>query len=101
GKTLKVDDLVCNPADREEVVQTLERHGFAVRACEVFEPALKFRSFREFMAFAYHGGWLTPFIETLGLHKAGMTTRLLMNLFLFPVEDRHNIVIALAQKVVN
>jgi SAM-dependent methyltransferase len=99
GRSFAVDDLACNPAGREEVVQTLESNGFAVRACETFEPTLRFRNMDEFMDFAYRGGWLTPFIEALGLHRAGVTTRLLLNLFVFPVEDHHNIEVVLAQKV--
>jgi SAM-dependent methyltransferase len=99
GRTFSVDDLASNPAGRDEVVRTLELNGFAVRAAETFEPALKFRNFEEFMTFAYHGGWLTPFLESLGLHKAGALTKWLLNLFFFPVEDHHSIEIVLAQKV--
>jgi SAM-dependent methyltransferase len=99
GRKLVIDDHVCNPADRTEVVQTLEENGFAVRECETFEPALNFRKFKDFMDFAYWGGWLTPFIEALGLHKANAMTRLMLNLFFFPVHDHHSIEIVLAQKV--
>jgi hypothetical protein len=53
----------------------------------------------QFMDFAYRGGWLTPFIETLGVQKAGLTTRLLLDRFFFPIEDHHSIEIVLAQKV--
>jgi hypothetical protein len=94
-----VRDLACNPAGREEIVRTLEANGFAVRACETYQPALEFRNLDQFMEFAYRGGWLTPFIEAYGLHKASAITRLLFNLFFFPVEDRHSIEIVLAQKV--
>ena len=66
---------------------------------ETFEPALHFRTFDEFMDFAYRGGWLTPFLEALGLHKANAMTRLMLNLFFFPVQDHHSIEIVLAQKV--
>src|SRR5262249_19468358 len=99
GRNLAVDDLVCNPAGRAEVVETLESHGFVVRQCETFEPQMSFRNFDEFMKVAYRGGWLTPFIETLGLHRANATVRLMMNLLFFPVDDHHNIEIVLAQKV--
>jgi SAM-dependent methyltransferase len=98
GKKLDVDDIVCNPAGRDEVVRTLEENGFAVRACETFEPPLTFRNLNQFMDFAYRGGWLTPFVETVGLHKAGLMTRLMMNWFFFPVKDHHSIEIVLAQK---
>jgi SAM-dependent methyltransferase len=98
GRTLAVDDIVCNPTGRDEVVRTLEENGFAIRACETFEPPLLFRNLQEFMDFAYRGGWLTPFVETVGLHKAGLMTRWLMNGFFFPVKDHHSIEIVLAQK---
>jgi SAM-dependent methyltransferase len=99
GGGLSVDDVVCNPAGRDEVVGALERNGFAVREARTFEPKLHFRDFDEFMDFAYRGGWLTPFIEALGLHKAGALTRRLLNLFLFPTDDHHSIEVVLAQKV--
>lgn len=99
GRPLAVDDLACNPADRDEVVRTLENNGFAIRACDTFEPELVFRNFDEFMDFAYRGGWLTPFIEALGLHRSGAPMRSLLNLFFFPITDHHSIEIVLAQKV--
>jgi SAM-dependent methyltransferase len=99
GRRLEVDAMVCNPAGREEVFETLETNGFKVQECETFEPALRFRNLDEFMDFAYRGGWLTPFIEALGLHQAGASVRLMMNTFFFPVDDHHTIEIALAQKV--
>jgi SAM-dependent methyltransferase len=99
GGGLSVDDVVCNPADRTEVVAALESNGFAIREAETFEPALHFRNFDEFMDFAYRGGWLTPFIEGLGLHKAGALTRWLVNRFFFPADDHHSIEVVLAQKV--
>ena len=99
GGSLSVDDVVCNPAGREEVVEALESNGFAVREAETFEPALHFHNFDEFMAFAYRGGWLTPFIEALGLHKAAALTRWLMDRFFFPADDHHSIEVVLAQKV--
>src|SRR5579883_61731 len=98
GSKLEVDDLVCNPAGQDEVVATLEENGFAVRECETFSPDLHFNNFKDFMEFAYYGGWLTPFVESLGLHKANLLTRLLLNIFCFPARDQHNIVIALAEK---
>jgi ubiquinone/menaquinone biosynthesis C-methylase UbiE len=97
--TRKIDDVVCNPADQAEAVRTLEAHGFEVCAAETFEPALRFRDFDEFMEFAYTGGWLTPLIEATGLHRAGAFKRWLLNRFVFPVHDRHSIVIVLARKV--
>ena len=50
------------------------------------------------MEFGYRGGWLTPLIESMGLHRAGPLTRWLLNRLAFPVTDAHNIVIALGRK---
>jgi SAM-dependent methyltransferase len=97
--SISVDDLVCNPAGREEITRTLQSHGFAIRACETFEPELRFRNMTEFMDFGYKGGWFTPFIEALGLHQIGWLTRALINILFFPVVDHHNIEIVLAQKI--
>jgi hypothetical protein len=69
-----------------------------VRVAETFEPAVHFKNFQEFMDFGYHGGWLTPFIEALGLHKVRAMTRLMLNLFAFPVHDHHSVEIVLARK---
>ena len=63
----KMDDTVLNPANLQEVVDTMEAHGFEVRAGETFEPALEFNDFDQFMEFGYRGGWLTPLIESHGL----------------------------------
>jgi SAM-dependent methyltransferase len=98
GKTPAVDDLVCNPADQEEVARTLIDNGFVIRQCETFVPPLHFANFDEFLEFAYWGGWLTPFIEALGLHHSGRALRALLNALVFPIADQHNIAIVLAQK---
>src|SRR5262245_10034049 len=94
----KVEDVVCNPADRDEVVRTIESNGFEVCTAETFEPALEFRSLDEFLEFGYRGGWLAPFIEKTGLHRAGPITRWFMNHFVFPEKDLHSIAIVLARK---
>jgi SAM-dependent methyltransferase len=98
GPRLVVEDLVHNPADRAELVHTLEEHGFSIRACETFAPEFRLANYEQFMAFGYYGGWLTPFIESLGLHHAPPLVRALLNAFVFPVKDHHSIEIVLAQK---
>jgi SAM-dependent methyltransferase len=98
GRTVTVEDHACNPAGREEVVRTLEENSFTVRQVETFEPQLAFKNFDEFMTVAYHGGWLTPFLESLGLHTVGGFKKWLLNLFFFPAQDHHSIEIVLAQK---
>jgi SAM-dependent methyltransferase len=97
-KTLDLDDFVCNPADEREVVETLQRHGFTLRACETFRPPVRFRNLEEFLEFAYYGGWLTPFVESFGIHRAPPMLRTLWDKFFFPVNDHHSVVIALAEK---
>jgi hypothetical protein len=98
GKSFSLDSVTCNPAGRDEVKQTLEQHGFEVLRSDTFEPQLHFKNLNEFMDFAYRGGWLTPFIEALGLHKAGFMARLMLNTMFFPVDDHHSIEIHLARK---
>jgi SAM-dependent methyltransferase len=97
-KTVDVNGLVHNPAGEAEVAATLEQNDFAVLECEIFRPDLHFGNFNQFMEFAYYGGWLTPFLEDMGLHKLRPMLRGLMNKFVFPLDDHHEIVIALAQK---
>jgi hypothetical protein len=97
-KKLEVSAFACNPADQAQVVNTLECTGFRVRECETFSPAVHFRGVNDFLEFAYYGGWLTPFIEAIGLHKARPAIRALITRVLFPIHDQHQIVIALAEK---
>ena len=94
----KVSELVSNPANEQAVAAELDQHGFTVRACETFRPSLSFKNFKEFLDFGYYGGWLTPFIEALDLHKAAPSCPGILNRFVFPVQDHHSIVIAVAQK---
>jgi len=99
GQSLDIEASVLSPRNQEEVFSILDRNGFVVRQCETFEPQLRFRDLDEFLEFAYYGGWLTPFIEAIGLHKARALTRFMLNRFVFPIEDHHSIEIHLAQKV--
>jgi SAM-dependent methyltransferase len=99
GQKLDINSMVLSPANQQEVFDTLERTGFVVRQCETFQPVLRFRDLDEFLDFAYYGGWLTPFIDAIGLHKAGAFTRFFLNQFFFPMDDHHSIEIHLAQKV--
>jgi hypothetical protein len=64
----------------------------------VFCPPLDFSSLEDFLEFAYYGGWLTPFVERLGLHQARPALRAICNGLFFPVHDHHRVVLALAQK---
>jgi SAM-dependent methyltransferase len=97
-RTLDVDGLVTNPADHQEVAEEMACNRFVVRTSKTFTPELRFANFREFLEFAYWGGWLTPFIESMGLHRAKPALRMLFDTFIFPIEDHHSIEIVLAQK---
>jgi SAM-dependent methyltransferase len=94
----RIERAFINPADVAEVVRTMEAHGFEVCAAETFEPALDFPDFAAFLEFAYRGGWLTPAVEAVGLHKAGPVLRWLIDRLAFPVRDCHRIAIVLARK---
>ena len=89
---------LLTPEDEQEVKRRFEDGGFESEITETFEPELKFEHFDGFMEFAYHGGWLTPFVEELGLQRAGWLTRQFLNTLVFPVSDHHSIVIAVARK---
>lgn len=91
------DDLLT-PEDSNEVNQHLTNAGFEVEQVETFEPELRFDNFKGFMEFAYHGGWLTPFVEELGLQNAGWLTRKSLDTLVFPVVDHHSIVLAVGRK---
>jgi SAM-dependent methyltransferase len=95
----RLEDVLLNPADLGEVVAMLRDHGFEACAAETFEPHVSFADFDDFMAFAYRGGWFTPLIEALGLHRAKALTRWLLNRLVFPLEDHHSIAVVLARKL--
>ena len=80
-KTFDVGEFVHCPGSQDEVSKLLEDQGFAVCDCETFEPSVEFGNFTQFMDFAYYGGWLTPFLEAAGVHKASPLTRVLNSLF--------------------
>jgi SAM-dependent methyltransferase len=94
-----LDDVLLNPADVDEVAAIMEANGFEMCVAETFEPVVDFRNFDDFMEFGYRGGWFTPIIEALGVHKAGAITRWLANRVIFPLTDHHSIAIVLARKV--
>lgn len=98
GKSIDRHSIASNPEDETEVVETLESHGFEVCVSETFKPEVKFANFDEFMDFGYRGGWLTPFVEKLGLHKLNRPTQAILNKIVFPIKDHHHIVLALARK---
>jgi SAM-dependent methyltransferase len=91
-------EIVSSPRDRADLARQLSAHGFSVRLAETFVPEFRFANYEEFLDVCYRGGWLTPFIEAWGAHKAGRTLRLLLNTFVFPLRDHHVIEIVLAEK---
>ena len=100
GAKLSLKDLLC-PKHENDLRETLTDAGFEVVTADTFEPELRFRDFNEFMEYAYTGGWLTPFIEELGLQHAGRPTRAILNTMVFPVKDHHSVLLGLARKPTN
>lgn len=99
GRSLDLSNLLT-PKGLADVEDGFRRAGFEIICSELFEPELKFPKFDDFMEFAYLGGWLTPFIEELGLHNAHPSLKAVLNAIAFPMNDNHNIVVALARKPV-
>ena len=97
GHEPSLGGMIC-PADQGEVAGILTDAGFEIARLETFEPRLVFRDFDAFMEYGYHGGWLTPFIEEAGLHRAKRWQRSLLNRLVFPVTDHHSIVLAVARR---
>jgi SAM-dependent methyltransferase len=97
GQRVRFDDMIL-PASTDDALAGFERHRYEVLCSDTFTPALRFGDFDEFMDFAFHGGWLTPFLEQIGLQKAGKGMRTLLNKMVFPMQDAHNIAMAVLQK---
>lgn len=97
GRGPSLQGMIC-PADQREVEAAMVLAGFEICQIETYEPELRFRNFAEFMDYAYLGGWLTPFIEEIGLHKARRWQQAVLDRLVFPVVDHHNIVLAVARK---
>jgi SAM-dependent methyltransferase len=99
ARGLDVGGLVASPADRADLGRTLAAHGFGTRAAETFAPEFHFADFEEFLEVCYRGGWLTPFIESWGVHRSGRLARWLLNRFVFPLRDHHVIEVMLVEKI--
>ncbi len=97
GSTPDLQGMVC-PKSEHDVVTVLEKNHFEVLMSETFEPELSFPDFEAFMEYGYHGGWLTPFIEELGLHRTKRWQQAILNRIVFPVVDHHSIVMAVARR---
>ncbi|AFY54185.1 methylase involved in ubiquinone/menaquinone biosynthesis [Rivularia sp. PCC 7116] len=92
-------DIVSSPEGHSEVIEMLEENDFEVCQIETFEPKIDFANLDDFLDFGYYNGWLTPFIEQLGIHKASKMLSLMINILLFPIHDNQSIEIALAKKI--
>ena len=97
GRTPNLGGLLT-PADTPAVQSVMREHGLEVVAAETFTPRLEFADFDQFMTFAYHGGWLTPFLESMGVQDFGRFARWALNRAVFPVHDTHSIAVVLARK---
>jgi len=87
-----------NPQDTEEVVQVMEANGFEVRSVATLRPPVSFPDLERFLEFAYHGGWLAPLIEAIGLHRPSRLVRAVLDRHVFPREDHHDIAVVLARR---
>lgn len=97
GGTLSLGNLLC-PDHESGLGRSMSSVGFEIEATDTFEPELWFADFDSFMQYAYTGGWLTPFIEQLGIHRLNKAAKALLNGFVFPVRDHHSILLGLARK---
>lgn len=99
SSSVEIEDIVCNPKSHEEVIETFKAYNFEICYTETFEPKVDFNNLDDFLDFGYRGGWLTPFIETYGLHKTSKILSKLVNILFFPFLDNLSIEIALVRKV--
>lgn len=97
GRKAEREKLIT-PTDCDAVTSCFEKYSFETCSIELFEPELVFNDFEDFMEYAYRGGWLTPFVEHLGLQKVRPLTKKLLTSLLFPIHDRHRIAIGLARR---
>jgi SAM-dependent methyltransferase len=97
GRKIKADDLLT-PRNGDAVSDCFRSHGFDVCSLEVATPALHFADFDSFMEFGYHGGWLTPFIEAVGLQNAKPWLKTVLNMLVFPLNDEHHVAVGLARR---
>ena len=98
SRQLDLNSMVQTPRDREDVVQQFEDQGFQICRAECVNCPLKFPNYKSFMDYAYYGGWLTPYIEGLGLQCAGKMSQFLLNRLVFPMNDEHHVVATVARK---
>ncbi|MGC3967867.1 MAG: hypothetical protein QM775_10995 [Pirellulales bacterium] len=97
GRKIRADDLLT-PRGGEAVADCFRRHGFEICSLEVAQPALHFSDFDAFMEFGYHGGWLTPFIEAVGLQNAKPWLKTVLNMLVFPLDDEHHVAVGLSRR---
>jgi len=97
SKAPDLQGMIC-PGNEQEVTAVLKKNGFEILTSETYEPELNFPDFNTFIDYGYHGGWLTPFIEEIGLHKARKWQQAILNRLIFPVVDHHSIVLVVARR---
>lgn len=95
----ELQGMIC-PKNEQDIVKVMSANGFEILTSETFEPALQFPDFAAFIEYGYHGGWLTPFIEEIGLHRAKRWQQAILNRLVFPVADHHSVVLAVARRPV-
>lgn len=97
GAKLDLSGMLC-PDDEPALQAVIADNGFELIHTSTYQPELNFPNMEEFMEYAYTGGWLTPFLEDLGVQHAGRATRALLDKLVFPMTDHHNILLAVGRK---
>ncbi|MCA9072853.1 MAG: class I SAM-dependent methyltransferase [Planctomycetaceae bacterium] len=87
-----------SPDNLEQAQSEIEQKGFEICDSKDFRPELIFANFEAFMEYAYYGGWLTPYVEGLGLQQIGWPMKKLVNLLIFPLQDYHHVAAVVARK---
>lgn len=90
-----------SPENLEQAQGQIDQHGFQILNSEEYRPQLTFANFEMFMDYGYRGGWLTPYIESLGLHQIGWPMKKLINLLIFPLQDHHHVAEIVARKPIS
>lgn len=97
GPKQSLQQMIC-PDSTEQVCRLMQETGFEIISSKTIQPRLDFPSFDSFMDFAFRGGWLTPFVEEIGLHKIRGWKKWVLNRTFFPLTDHHAISLIVARR---
>ena len=94
-------DLVNIPGDRTLLENELHDLGFEVLKSEEIPKDYSFASLKDYLVWAYYGGWATHAIDALGV-RPNMLSRwihFICNRLYFPIEESQTHLCLLARKV--